>query len=528
MKKRFNVTGTCIPEKHYMADTSQKISEIVDLIEKDCYFTINCARQYGKTTTLMLLWKHLKNQYIVISMSFEGMGSEAFQTEDVFVRRFCTRVAGGLRRAGYKDRLKELWEISSAHDTLQKENLDTLRERIVTFCEQSDREVLLFIDEVDKSADNQMFLNFLGILRELYLERAMGTITFKSVILAGVYDIKNIKLKLRPEEEKKYNSPWNIATDFLVDLRFDCAEISSMLSDYQKDQGIAFDVDEAAAEIYAYTGGYPFLVSLICLWLDERIPKELAVWSKEGIRLAVREILKSSNTLFEDVVKNIENHAGFRKLTEAILLEGRQIPYKLSNPEINLGVTFGIIGQSDGICRISNVIFETYIYDHLIAGKLLEGTVSPPPRDWFLTETGELDMDKVLEKFQEFIKAEYRNRDRTFLERQGRLLLLAFLKPIINGTGHYVVEPETRDSTRMDVVIFYAKNEYILELKIWHGKKRLSDGIRQLTSYMESRSQRSGWLLLFCFQDEYEKTGLDDIPKIQEVHGKRIFTIAVR
>jgi len=36
------------------------------------------------------------------------MGSEAFQTEDVFVRRFCTRVAGGLRRAGYKDRLKEL------------------------------------------------------------------------------------------------------------------------------------------------------------------------------------------------------------------------------------------------------------------------------------------------------------------------------------------------------------------------------------------------------------------------------------
>ena len=75
-------------------------------------------------------------------------------------------------------------------------------------------EVLLFIDEVDKSSDNQMFLNFLGILRELYLERAMGTITFKSVILASVYDIKNLKLKLRPKEERKYNSPWNIAADF--------------------------------------------------------------------------------------------------------------------------------------------------------------------------------------------------------------------------------------------------------------------------------------------------------------------------
>ena len=42
--------------------------------------------------------------------------------------------------------------------------------------------------------------------------------TFHSVILAGVYDIKNLKLKLRPDAEKKYNSPWNIAADFNVDM----------------------------------------------------------------------------------------------------------------------------------------------------------------------------------------------------------------------------------------------------------------------------------------------------------------------
>ncbi len=28
--------------------------------------------------------------------------------------------------------------------------------------------------------------------------------------LAGVYDIKNLKLKLRPGSEHQYNSPWNI------------------------------------------------------------------------------------------------------------------------------------------------------------------------------------------------------------------------------------------------------------------------------------------------------------------------------
>lgn len=44
--------------------------------------------------------------------------------------------------------------------------------------------VLLFIDEAGKSADNKIFLNFPGIFRELYLERAMGVVTFQSVVLA--------------------------------------------------------------------------------------------------------------------------------------------------------------------------------------------------------------------------------------------------------------------------------------------------------------------------------------------------------
>ena len=81
-------------------------------------------------------------------------------------------------------------------------------------------------------------------------------------------------------------------------------------------------------------------------------------------------------------------------------MEGRQIPCKLSNPEINLGVTFGIIAEKDGICRISNIIFETYIYDHLIAGKLMEQHRLPVPRSRFVTKTGDLDMDGILLFYQ--------------------------------------------------------------------------------------------------------------------------------
>lgn len=525
MSKRFNVTGTCIPEKHYMADTKEKLDKIIRFIEQDSYFTINRARQYGKTTTLLLLWKMLKERYIIISTSFEGMGTEAFRTEDAFVRSFCMRVSNGLKLSGYTDELKNLWETFS-----KEENMDTLKERIVTFCSQADREVLLFIDEVDKSSDNQMFINFLGVLRELYLERAMGTVTFKSVILASVYDIKNLKLKLRPEEERRYNSPWNIAVDFSVDMSLSIDEICSMLQEYKVERGIPFETDIVVREIYKYTSGYPFLVSLICLWMDERLPEtdELPVyWSQDGVRIAVREILKGANTLFDDVVKNIENNCRFRKFVEGILLEGSQIPYKLSNPEINLGVTFGIIAEEKGICKISNVIFESYIYDHLITGKLMEKQVLQIPRNQFITGDGLLDMNIILEKFQDFMKAEYRTSDASFIEKQGRLLFLSFLKPIINGTGHYVVEPETRSNNRMDIVIFYGKKEYILELKIWHGAKRFAEGLEQLTNYMESRGQTEGWLLTFCFNENSEKKIEDYTKEINVLDGKTIYSVVV-
>ena len=71
--KRFNITGICIPELHYMVDTTDKIDEIIHhYIEYDEYFTINRARQYGKSTTLELLYNRLKGDYYVLDISFEA------------------------------------------------------------------------------------------------------------------------------------------------------------------------------------------------------------------------------------------------------------------------------------------------------------------------------------------------------------------------------------------------------------------------------------------------------------------------
>ena len=85
--------------------------------------------------------------------------------------------------------------------------------KVSRMCEKSQKPFVLMIDEVDSASNNEVFIEFLAQLRGYYLNRK-NRATFQSVILAGVYDIKNLKLKIRPDEAHQYNSPWNIAADF--------------------------------------------------------------------------------------------------------------------------------------------------------------------------------------------------------------------------------------------------------------------------------------------------------------------------
>lgn len=81
----------------------------------------------------------------------------------------------------------------------------------------------------------------------------------------------------------------------------------------------------------------------------------------------------------------------------------------------------------------------------------------------------------------------------------GRKYFLLFLKPIINGIGNYSIEPQTRDSERMDLVIYYQGEQNILELKIWRGNAYNERGERQLSGYLDYFHMKKGYMLSFNF-----------------------------
>lgn len=490
VRKKFNITGLCIPQKHYMVDLNPKLDQIIaQYIDNEEYFTINRARQYGKTTILELLYQRLKTKYIIIDISFEGK-EDYFRTLETLAEGLCFEFQKVLK-ASYPALAQIFEKAGNVNLPIQD-----LGERITMLCERAEKNVILMVDEVDKAADNQIFLTFLGMLRDKFMMYRKGREkTFSSVILAGVHDIKNLKIKIRPEEEQSYNSPWNVSADFCVDLSFSPEEIGTMLLRYEEDCHTGMDIFRMSELLYEYTEGYPFLVSCLCKHMDE-IPLP---WTEDGLRSAVKILLGRSNTLFDDIIKNLERHKGFRNMVEGILLQGAEVPFVASNPDIARGEMYGIVKNKGGRVKIANQIFESYIYEYFVSIHNMKNLMIAQYSDqsMYITD-GRLNMELVLQRFSAFMKSEYRNEDSGFIERHGRLLFLSFLRPIINGAGHYAVEAETRCNTRMDLSVFYGIQEFIIEIKLWRGKKYEEKGYEQLAGYMKARGMQKGYLLSFC------------------------------
>jgi len=364
------VVALCVPEEDYMVDITDKLKQIKAMIDEWEYFTINRGRQYGKTTTLFALEEFLSDEYTVISLSFEGLGQETFSSEKNFCSEFLNLIRDALELSGHGVDEYGKWENESVKD------FPSLSRHIRQICRDSESRHVLMIDEVDKSSNNIIFLDFLSKLREKYIARkAKKDFTFHSVIFAGVYDIKNIELGLvqegfhKPEfgETVINNSPWNIAADFEVRMSFSAPEIETMLVDYEKDYHTGMDIPEIANEIYDYTNGYPVLVSRICKHIDEKLGKK---WNVESVRESVKVTIQENIPLFQNLIKNLTSNVNFSNLVYQIIMADLKVPFNLDDLYVNLGFRYGYFKNDHNRVVISNKIFEVRLTNYFISQEL--------------------------------------------------------------------------------------------------------------------------------------------------------------
>lgn len=512
--KKFKTTGLCNPSKNYMVDITDRLNKIKVMIDNGDYFTINRARQFGKTTTLAALERYLKDEYVVLRLDFQAIGTADFADEESFVRTLSLLI---IRKASKMTLPSEI--IDTFNDFANREaNKARLGELFLLFskwCELSPGPIVFIIDEVDSASNNQVFLDFLAQLRLQYLEREddEDNPAFQSVILAGVADIKHIKGNIRNDNDSKVNTPWNISADFNIDMSLSANGIKGMLDEYEADHNTGMNTKLIADSIYEQTSGYPFLVSRICQIIDEQlVPDKFDTlekgWTKQGFNEAIKILLSEKNSLFQSLTGKLTNYPDLKKSIKSILMEGTTLSYSALQESISQMEMYGFIKNNHNTVAISNRIFETLLYNLFLSDEEIkssamfnEGTLAKN----IFVEDGKLNMRLVIEHFIKTYTQIFGPLEDKFKEKDGREQFLLFLKPIINGTGNYYIEAQTRDQTRTDVVVDYLGQQDIIELKIWRGQKYNSDGEQQLVRYLEHFDLNVGYMLTFNFNKNKEQ-----------------------
>ena len=523
--KEFNTTAMCVPSENYMVDITDKAKRIKKLVDAGKYFTINRARQYGKTTTLDVLCHLLEDEYVVISLDFQDIDGGSFINSGEFSRAFARIVLDTKEFDGMKipesisERFRKIDERPSSDVKMD----DLFRVFRFWFNEES-KGIVLIIDEVDSATNNQVFLDFLAQLRSLYLKRKRNKSirTFQSVILAGVTDVKHLKSKIRSEAEVKENSPWNIAADFTIDMSLSEDGIKGMLDEYEADHHTGMDTGEIARLIREYTNGYPFLVSRICQIIDQGMLPDTfegreEPWTEDGVVEAIKYIIAEKNTLFDSLMGKVRSYDNLREKLREILFNGETVAYMQYNKEQEQLLMYGFIINNHNTIAVANRIFEMLLYNYFIseskfADEMRGDALDNKPE---FIKGGELNVPLIMQRFiktQEYIRnLNDEEAEKKFIEDEGREKFLTYLSPIINGVGTFSVEERNRDRRRMDVVIHYRGKRYIIELKIWHGDRYNAKGEKQIMEYLDTYGMDAGYLLSFNFNKTKE-------PGVEEVH----------
>jgi hypothetical protein len=157
-------------------------------------------------------------------------------------------------------------------------------------------------------------------------------------------------------------------------------------------------------------------VSALCKIVDEELLPERADknWHLPDIDEAARRLIHStrSNTNFDSLIKNLENHPKLYELVYRLAIENEAIYFNIHDPLIKLGVLYGILRNGEGL-NIHNRIYAEIITNYM-ASKLVTslGLLQAQAAAPYLLPGNALDMELVLRNFQQYMRQEYSAKDR--------------------------------------------------------------------------------------------------------------------
>ena len=210
--RRFNTEGPIRPEDHYHVPPLERVDldQILDMIRRKRYFALHAPRQTGKTSALLAL-KDLLNRGEAGDFRCVYVNVEAAQAhrEDLSgaMRTILGELADNALFSG-DGFLDETWL-----DILGKSGPGrALGAALTRWCMADPRPLVLLVDEIDSLVGDTL-LSVLRQLRAGYEQRPEGFP--QSVVLCGVRDIQDYRIRSSSGEIIAGGSPFNVAAKSL-------------------------------------------------------------------------------------------------------------------------------------------------------------------------------------------------------------------------------------------------------------------------------------------------------------------------
>ncbi len=495
-RRTFGTRGPVNPQQHYVVARPEELADFIYRVKEGRYIVIFAPRQTGKTTFFRRVLDTVaveEPDYFPLELNFEmykNLTAAAFYANLYEELLEAIEVSFQWQGSVPSEALTQFLESAKPADHL---SLRRFFRRLPSLL--GAQRVVLIIDEFD-GIPPVVLSDFLHTLRRIY-HTDLSMRSPYSVGIVGVKDITQLNYD-------RSISPFNIQDEFFLPP-FTQEQVAELLGQYTAEVGQAF-TPEVVETLHRQTGGQPFLVNR----LAEILTEEMGIPRTEPITLvhfakAHTTLLHEDNVNFNHLTTNVRRDARF----ESVLMQiasGKGLLFTPRNEVIRELATYGVIQRGrGGMCEIVNPIYQRCImqaFQPPING--LERDYFPedtcPKGSDYLTPAGELNMELLLNNFQDFIaRVGFRILQVPGIPREsvGQHLLATYLDAFVQMVGGdmYLELPTGRG--RMDLVVFHKNRKYIVEIKLWQGAQSYEGGKKQLAAYLKSEKVSEGYYVVF-------------------------------
>ena len=500
--RRFNTEGPVRPDDHYAIAplTRVDVDELLGLIQAKRYFVLHAPRQTGKTSALLALRDLLNEagEVLCVYANFE-VGQAMREDVEQALRALLDELASRALAAG-DGFLDDAWP-----DVLAKSGPGgALRGALTRWAAASPKPLVLLIDEIDSLVGDTL-LSVLRQLRAGYDRRPEGFP--QSVVLCGVRDIRDYRIRSSSGEVIAGGSPFNIAAKSLRLGDFTEAETRALVAQHTAETGQPF-APKALDAVWEQTQGQPWLVNALCAeaCFDNKAGRDRSrTITADDIFAAREELILSRRTHLDQLAHKLEEDR-VRRVIEP-LLSGGEVRH--DGRDLEYARDLGLIAPSSPP-RMANPIYAEVVPREL--GYVLQDSLDQSPA-WYVKADGDLDMDKLLAAFQSFFREHSEHWLGRFDYREAgpQLILQAYLQRIVNAGGR--IEREYglgRGAT--DLLVLWPHREglpsdlwrrFVVECKVLRDSDRrglegtIERGVEQTLGYMDQCGSGEGHLVVF-------------------------------